>query len=129
MQTQQPLAVNVAAPALIPADPGKRVLAYIIDIAPLFVIALIPFLNLIAVPAYALCRDLIFGNQSLGKKAMGLKVVDATTGQAPQTGALIIRNLVFFIPCFGLVELIIYFTSQDKRRLGDKWTNCTVIAA
>ena len=32
MQTQQPLAVN--PPAFAPADPGKRIVAYLIDIGP-----------------------------------------------------------------------------------------------
>ena len=125
MQVQSPL-VAAAAPALIPADPGKRVLAYLIDFAPVL-IAFIPIIGALAFMAWMLCRDLAFNGQSLGKKAMGLKVVDATTGQTPTSGNMIIRNLVLFIPCFSLVELVVYFSSADKRRLGDKWTNTMVV--
>lgn len=127
MQTQQPL-VNVQ-PALVPAETGKRIVAYLIDIAPCLVVGIIPFIGPLACLAWALCRDLAFGGQSLGKKAMGLKVVDFTTGETPDAGKLILRNAVFFIPCFGLVELIVYFTRADKRRFGDQWSNCAVIAA
>ena len=82
-----------------------------------------------AATVYLLLGDALFRGQSLGKKAMGLKVVNVDTGATPETSAMIIRNAVLFIPCFGLVELIVYFTNKDKRRLGDQWSKCTVIAA
>lgn len=127
MQTQQPL-VNVQ-PALIPAETGKRIVAYLIDIVPCLLVGWIPILGLLAILGWIVARDLVFGGQSLGKKAMGLKVVNAETGGPADTQSLLIRNAVLLIPCFGLVELIVYFTSQDKRRLGDKWSKCTVVAA
>ncbi|NJR42921.1 MAG: hypothetical protein HC767_09930 [Akkermansiaceae bacterium] len=43
----------------------------------------------------------------------------------------IIRNVVFMIPCFAIVELIVLITRQGKpeegRRLGDDWAKTKVI--
>ena len=84
--------------------------------------------------AYLVTRDSLpfLGGQSVGKKAMKLKVV--TLEGKPITGnweAALIRNGVLLIPFFGLIELFVLLTREDKpehgRRLGDEWAKTKVI--
>ena len=65
---------------------------------------------------------------------MGIRAV--TTEGAPLTGnwqPAIIRNAALIIPIFGLVELIILLTRQEKPppllRLGDEWAHTKVVNA
>jgi uncharacterized RDD family membrane protein YckC len=74
------------------------------------------------------------GGQSVGKKAMKLQVV--TLEDKPITGnweAALIRNGVLLIPFFGLIEIYVLLTREDKpergRRLGDEWAKTKVIIA
>jgi uncharacterized RDD family membrane protein YckC len=74
------------------------------------------------------------GGQSVGKKAMKLKVVSideqSLTGNWQKAA---IRNAVLIIPFFPLVELLILLTREDKpdrgRRLGDEWAKTQMIVA
>lgn len=84
--------------------------------------------------AYIFTRDALpfLDGQSVGKKAMKLRAV--TRAGAPLTGnwqPCLIRNAVLAIPFFGLVELIVLLTRQDKPdqglRLGDEWAKTKVI--
>jgi uncharacterized RDD family membrane protein YckC len=84
--------------------------------------------------AYMILRDSLpfLGGQSVGKKAMKIKVV--TLDDKPITGnweAAVIRNLILVIPPLGLIELFILLTREDKpdrgRRLGDEWAKTKVI--
>lgn len=85
--------------------------------------------------AYLLTRDSLpfLGGQSVGKKAMHLKVV--TLDGKPLTGiweAGLIRNAVLCLPVVGvLLELFILLTREGKpdqgRRLGDEWGKTKVI--
>lgn len=86
--------------------------------------------------AYLVTRDSLpfLGGQSVGKKAMKLKVV--TVDDKPLTGnweAALIRNGVLLIPLFGFIELFILLTREDKPgrglRLGDEWAKTRVILA
>ena len=84
--------------------------------------------------AYLITRDSLpfLGGQSVGKKAMKLKAV-TLDGQSlvSNWSAALIRNGVLLIPFFGLVELFILLTREDKpergRRLGDEWAKTQVI--
>lgn len=84
--------------------------------------------------AYLITRDSLpfLGGQSVGKKAMKLKAV-TLDGQSLVSNwqAALIRNGVLIIPFFGLVELFILLTREDKpergRRLGDEWAKTRVI--
>lgn len=86
--------------------------------------------------AYLVTRDSLpfLGGQSVGKKAMKLKVV--TQDDKPLTGnweAALIRNGVLLIPLFGFIELFILLTREEKPgrglRLGDEWAKTRVIIA
>jgi uncharacterized RDD family membrane protein YckC len=123
---------------------NSRILAALIDVvvaAGLYVSALyvVPFLagkiaGLLSI-AYLVTRDSLpfLGGQSVGKKAMKLRVV--TRDGKPITGnweAALIRNGVLIIPFFGFIELFILLTREDKPeqglRLGDEWAKTKVIA-
>jgi len=84
--------------------------------------------------AYMVTRDSLpfLGGQSVGKKAMNLKAVTLDGHSlAGNWNAGLIRNLVLVIPLFGLIELFILLSREDKpehgRRLGDEWANTKVI--
>ena len=84
--------------------------------------------------AYLITRDSLpfLGGQSVGKKAMKLKAVTLDGKSLVNNWeAAVIRNGVLIIPFFGLVELFILLTREDKpergRRLGDEWAKTKVI--
>lgn len=86
--------------------------------------------------AYFVTRDSLpfLGGQSVGKKAMKLRVV--TIDEKSLSGnwePALIRNGVLIIPFFALIELYILLTREDKpergRRLGDEWAKTKVIVA
>ena len=85
---------------------------------------------------YLVARDSLpfLGGQSVGKKAMKLRVV--TLDDKPLTGnwePALIRNGVLMIPFFALIEVFVLLTREDKpergRRLGDEWAKTKVIIA
>lgn len=134
-------------PALIPL--GTRVVAALIDVGiglGLYVgvtilasLPLLGLLGLLAWPVYIaffLLRDSLpfLKGQSPGKTAMKIKVI--TTGGGDLVNNLqpaLIRNAVLLIPFFGLVELIVLLTREDKAdqgvRLGDEWAGTRVVRA
>lgn len=84
--------------------------------------------------AYLITRDSLpfLGGQSVGKKAMKLRVVTLDGKSLVNNWqAALIRNGVLIIPFFALVELFILLTREDKpergRRLGDEWAKTQVI--
>ena len=97
------------------------------------------FVSFLASPVYLafiLMRDgLPFLNgQSPGKSAMKIKAV-TTDGQslAGNWQPALVRNAVLLIPLFGLVELVVLLTREDKPeqgiRLGDEWGKTRVVFA
>ncbi len=129
---------------------GPRLGALLIDALcaiPLVWMAVIPFVGIIGAPllcAYWISRDSFFGGQSLGKKALGLRVMKPDG--SPFTWAdSVKRNIVYFgylvllIPWLGLilnllvnvplgiVELIMVLTGGQ--RLGDRQGGTYVVRA
>lgn len=85
---------------------------------------------------YLITRDSLpfLGGQSVGKKAMNIKVV--TLEDKSLVGnweVAAIRNGVLLIPFFAFIELYILLTREDKPergfRLGDEWAKTKVIMA
>jgi uncharacterized RDD family membrane protein YckC len=90
----------------------------------------------IVAAAYWIVRDSLpfLGGQSIGKKAMKIKVVTLTDQSLIRDWqASIIRNGVLMIPFFALIEVYVLLTREDKpdrgRRLGDEWAKTKVISA
>lgn len=123
---------------------NSRVSAAVIDLVVAFALSLtltllLPFLAPFAwLPAvgYLIVRDSLpfLGGQSVGKKAMSIKVVDSEGGSISgnwQTS--VIRNLILVIPPLALVELYVLLNREDKSgrgiRLGDEWAKTKVIVA
>jgi uncharacterized RDD family membrane protein YckC len=84
--------------------------------------------------AYMVVRDSLpfLGGQSVGKKAMKLKAVTLDGKSLVNNWeAALIRNGLLIIVFFGLIELFILLTREDKpergRRLGDEWAKTRVI--
>jgi uncharacterized RDD family membrane protein YckC len=136
-----PIASNATAPK------GLRVLGYLIDIIPAFLLSLfglIPIIGPVIVglllTPYWLLRDI--SGRSLGKMALDMNIVD-TQGNAPTKGALVLRNLPFIIgslfmiipilgyigPFISLFVLIIetIFLLAQGQRLGDKLAGTVVV--
>lgn len=118
------------APAPEPATAGVRFLAHLIDGVVGGVPALIPVVGWIWAILYTFTKDALpfLGGQSIGKKAMGIRVVSQETGRPIKGdyGAAITRQISLFIPFFNLVDACMVF-SADGRRFGDKWAKTVVV--
>jgi uncharacterized RDD family membrane protein YckC len=129
---------------------GQRFGALLIDAAcaiPLVVMAVIPLVGIIGAPllcAYWISRDSFLGGQSIGKKALGLKVIKPDG--SPFTWAdSVKRNIIYFgylvllIPWLGIflnlivnvplaiLELVMVLT--NGQRLGDRQGGTFVVRA
>ena len=78
------------------------------------------------VPAlfYLLFQDAMEGGQSLGKKALGASVVDASTGAPCSWGQSFVRNISLIL--LGFIDWLFIFGARQQR-LGDKLANTCVI--
>lgn len=81
---------------------------------------------------YAFTKDGWGQGQSLGKRAVGLMVIDLSSNQPCTKGKSALRNLINmalnFIPYIGwLVEPIMVLANEKGRRLGDLAANTQVI--
>lgn len=59
-------------------------------------------------------RNLLFGNASLGKVLLGLRIYDKKTGKKAGIGKLILRSVFFMIPQIDLIVLLL-----TKQSIGD----------
>ncbi len=139
-----------------PAGVGDRILAYLIDalikIAYAFVLImivgygiglfsgrnfenisafLIVLLVLLVLPLlfYTLVLEIVMDGQTVGKRAMNIKVV-MLDGTQPSVSAYLIRWLIRIIDVqffYGLVAIICIASNNKGQRLGDMAANTTVI--
>lgn len=125
---------------------SDRIIAFIIDIAILvgWLIVLFLFaqdvseesreliLNLLFFPVfftYNLVCETFFGGQSIGKKAMGLKVI-RMNGHNPALGDCLVRwvlRIVDIMGTFGSLAAILVSSTDRGQRLGDMAANTVVI--
>lgn len=137
------LTADEAVPAEGIAPFNPRVVAVVIDslvstgvtIACIWILpGLLEWIGQLAGLGYFVTRDSLpfLGGQSVGKKAMKLKVT--TLEGASLVGnwnAAVIRNGILLIPFVALVELYILLSREggpDRgRRLGDEWAKTKVI--
>jgi uncharacterized RDD family membrane protein YckC len=112
------------------ATPGDRVLAALIDWGITIPIAFIPCLGAIVCIAYGLTKDALpfLGGQSIGKKLMKIRAVtDTGESLSGNWGPAMLRQVVFFIPLFVFVELVVLLTNKDVLRFGDQWAKTKVV--
>ena len=99
---------------------GIMLLMELLDISPTYLA--IP--GVIGCFAAFLCRDYLLGGRSIGKRILGLSVVDKQTGEAVTGGRLVLRNLFLFLyPVDG------GFLLFSGRSLGERTTDTRVIRA
>jgi uncharacterized RDD family membrane protein YckC len=118
------------APASEPATAGARFLASCLDVIVAGVPAFIPIAGWIWAILYIWTKDALpfLGGQSVGKKVLGLRVINLETGKPIKGdyGAAITRQLSLAIPVFGIVDACMVF-SAEGRRFGDKWAKTVVV--
>ncbi|MBV6646199.1 MAG: RDD family protein [Cyclobacteriaceae bacterium] len=121
---------------------GERIVAYLIDLAVIFAYLMVvlfftasfrePIIISIAfIPIlfYSLTLELITGGQSIGKKAMNLKVV-RLDGSSPGIGNYLLRwvmRLVDITLFNGVVAVISILSTKYSQRLGDLLAGTIVI--
>jgi uncharacterized RDD family membrane protein YckC len=112
------------------ASPGDRFVAVLIDWILMGALNFVPYIGWAAAVAYYLLRDALpfLDGQSLGKKAIRLRVLDEYTGMpiTEKYDKAAIRMLSQFIPVFNLIDAVMVF-SDDKKRFGDKWAGTVVV--
>ncbi len=84
-------------------------------------IVLVTVLLMLTYPVFFIMRDLIFG-QSIGKRIMGLVVLDKQTGQPAKAGKRFVRNLFLFFMQFDAIILLVTGTS-----IGDRVAHTVVV--
>ncbi|MFN2341294.1 MAG: RDD family protein [Halanaerobium sp.] len=136
------------------AEVFPRFLAFMIDGLIAWIPVFIPFLGAIFGSLYLLFKDGLmyqitkkdeWKNKSIGKKIMNIEIISLDEQvidlsiSAKRNLPLTIGNFIAIIPVIGwvigpilalvlaLVELIIFMTDEDGRRLGDKWAKTQVI--
>jgi len=118
------------APANELASAGQRFLASFLDVIVAGVPAFIPIAGWIWAILYTWTKDALpfLGGQSVGKKVLGLRVINLETGKPIKGdyGAAIVRQLSLVIPFFGFVDACMVFSSE-RRRFGDKWAKTVVV--
>lgn len=80
---------------------------------------------LVCILAYPICfmlRDLIFGGRSLGKRIVGLVVLDIQTGDKPKWWQLLLRNLFLIIFQVDLIIMLV-----RGRSIGDSAFHTVVV--
>ena len=73
-------------------------------------------------PIFFVLRDLIFGGRSLGKRIMGLMVLDRQTGMQANVGKCALRNLFLFI-----VHIDAIFMLASGTTIGDRAAHTLVV--
>lgn len=102
-------------------DSNKRIVALLFDFAAAYligvIVAMLPFVNRfvplqIVLVAVLLGRDFLFGGRGFGKNLMGLRVVDAATGEPPTIMQSVLRNVILMAPFVVLqtVPLLLKFS-------------------
>jgi uncharacterized RDD family membrane protein YckC len=136
------------------AETFPRIIAFMIDGLIAWVPIFIPFLGAIFGSLYLLFKDGLmyqitkkdeWKNKSIGKKLMNIEIVSLDEQlidlsiSAKRNLPLTIGNFIAIIPVIGwvigptlalilaIVELIVFLTDENGRRLGDKWANTQVI--
>ena len=136
-----------------PASVGERMLAYLIDFLVLIAwmiavsaamgvltgrdsletVGVVVFFGLLLLPVllYDLAMEALFNGQSIGKRALGLRVV-MLDGRQPTLSAYLLRWLFRLIetglpPLFGIVPIVTVAVNGKGQRLGDIAAKTTVV--
>jgi uncharacterized RDD family membrane protein YckC len=92
-------------------------------------LAIVNLIQFVIITFYHLCLELFWNGQTIGKRIVGTRVVQANGLPLTASGA-VIRNLVRlfdFLPLFYGIGLIAMFASKQTQRLGDLAARTVVI--
>lgn len=110
--------------------PNKRVCAFLTDFVMISTLQMMlgmvwnfKFLGLLSM-VYLLLKD-IAGGQSLGKRFVGIQILDQK-GDPAQPGTAILRNALLVLPFFPLIEYIVMRNNPEGKRLGDMMAGTAV---
>lgn len=81
---------------------------------------------ILACASYVIFADALPGGQSIGKRALGIAVVDGATGRPCSVGQSFVRNLLLAI--LGFFDWI-FILGETRRRLGDMAAGTLVVDA
>ena len=113
------------------ASPLERFLAILIDGLIVTAISLTGVGSILGI-AYLLVKDSlpIFDGQSIGKKAMKIKVLDDDKNVSIKNNYEkgLIRNITLLIPVFQFIDAFMVF-SANRKRFGDQWAKTMVVKA
>ena len=73
-------------------------------------------------------RDAVCGGASVGKRIVGLKVVDGKTGNKPSLKQLLLRNLFFYFVAFDAIVILYRHKKTGKgMSLGDEVSGTDIV--
>lgn len=111
------------------ATPTDRILAGLIDWLIIGLLSITGFGAILGI-GYLLTKESLplFDGQSVGKKLLGIRVVDNETYKSirNQYEKSLIRNITLLIPVFQFIDAFMIFSS-DRKRFGDQWAKTIVI--
>lgn len=111
------------------ATPVQRLFALGIDLLVGVAVGFIPLVGVLLAPIYFLTRDSLpfLDGRSVGKKMMGLQVLDKNTLQpiTEQYDKSILRAITLCIPVFQFLDAFMVLSSR-RQRFGDIWAKTMV---
>lgn len=115
------------------ATPGIRLIAQFLDqivgVAIYWIVLVMTdaiLFGILAYAGYVNLNDAFPKGQSLGKKIMGIKTVDATTHQPCTLWPAFKRNVTLAIPIVGFIDMLMIF-GRNYQRWGDRFANTVVV--
>lgn len=86
----------------------------------------VKYLGVAAGVSYRLLGDGLMGGQAVGKRRMGIRVVDASTGRSCAVWQSVVRAVPLFVP-FGNLMDVFYLLLNQRQRLGDRGASTYVV--
>lgn len=93
------------------------------------ILTVLSYFGLLAFFFYTLGMEILYNGQTLGKFAVGTKVVKLD-GSEPRLSDYLIRllfHMIDFLLCIGVLGAIFIATSEYRQRMGDRAANTVVV--
>ncbi|NME71400.1 RDD family protein [Flammeovirga aprica] len=126
------IAITLAIPSIIFALLGVDILKHAFYFSEVIIFFVLSGLLLLLPLLYMLLKDGMGKGQSIGKKVVGLTVINVDTLEPCSKGQSFLRNFILMflntIPVIGnTLEVIIAVIAEDGKRLGDRAVRTQVI--
>lgn len=116
--------VPVSQDSFVKAEPMDRLWAYLIDLGVILVGSLLCCLPGLA---YGFLKDSLYDGRSIGKKVMGLQVLNSESLTPCKMMESVIRACSLAIPLFGIYDGLLVFIDPEGLRYGDRWAKTMVV--